>query len=507
MVRPGSEAIIKNTVCGWDITEGGKIILENYDASSAANGIFFYRGKIIAVNSRFNIISIPVRGSQKYTSELSNLNPGLIQRLLIEKNDGDDYLQLTNTIVNRWVVDAGDPVDPSFVDLVVKNSKLWGLWIWFCPGTDVGLSNIKPGIYPYWRMSDAWSLNGVDYDIELVNTTIEMFKLQTLGNARIENVSGVQVATRGSSFAYVKNSIIEASLILRGNEHVILENSEVQRGSVQLIEDRSDLQYVIGRGGVHYLEFRKAVIETPLEIASEYTRIKGEVTIHTRYAEVNWVFGIVEREFPVVILDSEGCPMENAQVEVISPEGNVICRKFTDQQGKALFNITFTKENYNKKWILNITADGMSISERVGFLTSTPILLTYFKPAEFIVTDLTIEPAEAQPMQKVKISVKVINVGEQSGTYVVYLFINGVMVDSQTVTLRGGESTTVNFSVTKEESGSYEVNVAGQRGTLVVKAVGISRGLYVSVALIVTAALVIIVLLRKASIGSLLAQE
>jgi len=300
----------------------------------------------------------------------------LIEHLVIEKNDKNDYLELINTTVNRWVADAGDPVNPSFVDLVVRNSKLWGLWIWFCPGTDVELSNIEPGIYPNWRMSDVWGLDGVGYDIELLDTTVEMFKLQILGNARIENVSGVQVATRGSSFAHVKNSIIQFNLILRGDEQVILEDTEVRDGLVQLIEDRSDLQYSIGRGGTHYLEFRRAVINAPFEIASDYTEIKGEVTILAGLQDVNWVFGIIDREFPIIVVDSDGHPIGDVQVEMVSPEGDVAWTGLTDDKGEIYPLIRFRKENYDKEWELKATADDLYASQRMGFLTNTPIMVS-----------------------------------------------------------------------------------------------------------------------------------
>lgn len=375
-VRPGSEVIIKNAVCGWDLNPDGKIVLENYDASSACNGIFFHGGKITAVNSTFNIISIPISGKNKYTLELNNLKPGFLEHVLIERNRGTAYLELLNSTVGMWAVDIGDPVNPSFVDLVVRDSRLWGLWIWFRLGTDVKLSNIRPGLYYYWRMSEVWHLDGVGYDIELVNTSIEMFKLQIVGNALIENVSGVQVATRGPSFAHVKNSTIQVNLILRGNEHVILEDTEVQGSIIQLIEDRSDLQYSIGLGGAHHLEFNRATIKVPFEIASNYTKIEGEVTIFVGLDEVNWVFGIVEREFPVIV-EFEGNPYPNAPLNLFDSSGSLIWKGKTDENGAALFNLTFMKENYTEKYRFFTKSQNRTISRKIGFLSDTPVVFSF----------------------------------------------------------------------------------------------------------------------------------
>ena len=90
-------------------------------------------------------------------------------------------------------------------------------------------------------------------------------------------------------------------------------------------------------------------------------------------------------------------------------------------------------------------------------------------PAKFTVTDLSMSPTEAEVKQKITISVKVTNVGEQTGSYTVDLKVNGVVVDTKTVALTGGESTTVMFELVKEEARIYDIEVSGLKGTLSVK--------------------------------------
>ena len=69
------------------------------------------------------------------------------------------------------------------------------------------------------------------------------------------------------------------------------------------------------------------------------------------------------------------------------------------------------------------------------------------KSAEFALTDLTITPTRVGVKQTVTISVEVTNIGEQAGIHSVDLKLNGVVVDTKTVSLKGGESVVVTFQV------------------------------------------------------------
>jgi hypothetical protein len=99
--------------------------------------------------------------------------------------------------------------------------------------------------------------------------------------------------------------------------------------------------------------------------------------------------------------------------------------------------------------------------------SGSPILPggTPLKPAEFILSDLTITPAEVEPGKEITNSVKVTNVGDLEGTHTVDLLVNGVKEQSKTVTLAGGVSTKVSFSVTKSTAGSYAVKVGALTGS------------------------------------------
>jgi len=90
-------------------------------------------------------------------------------------------------------------------------------------------------------------------------------------------------------------------------------------------------------------------------------------------------------------------------------------------------------------------------------------------PAEFQVTDLKVSPSEVSPGDEVTVQVKVTNIGSQPGTYTLSLKINGITQETKTVTLEPAASTTIEFTVTKQTSGTYTIEVADLTAQFTVK--------------------------------------
>ena len=84
------------------------------------------------------------------------------------------------------------------------------------------------------------------------------------------------------------------------------------------------------------------------------------------------------------------------------------------------------------------------------------------QPAVFSLSNLIIDPAEIATGESVTISVVITNTGEEEGNYTARLMIDGIMEDMELVTLAAGANQTVNFTVSSDTSGSYEVDVGGQ---------------------------------------------
>jgi hypothetical protein len=106
------------------------------------------------------------------------------------------------------------------------------------------------------------------------------------------------------------------------------------------------------------------------------------------------------------------------------------------------------------------------------------------RSAEFVLSVLTITPVEVQVGEEATISFLVTNVGDLEGTHTVDLLVNGVKEQSKTVTLAGGVSTKVSFSVTKSTAGSYAVKVGDLTGSFKVNVPGIPPG-YIAGALMI----------------------
>lgn len=89
-----------------------------------------------------------------------------------------------------------------------------------------------------------------------------------------------------------------------------------------------------------------------------------------------------------------------------------------------------------------------------------------WRPAEFRIENLEIDPEKVKPAEIVNISVDVANEGEREGTYTLNLWIDNVLENIKNELLPGGTSETVTFEVAREEPKTYEVKVSWSTGSL-----------------------------------------
>jgi len=90
-----------------------------------------------------------------------------------------------------------------------------------------------------------------------------------------------------------------------------------------------------------------------------------------------------------------------------------------------------------------------------------PVVPEPFTPTT---SNLFITPAEAETGETVTINVLVTNTGDVSGTHRVTLKIDNVVVDTEDVTLESGARRTVTFITSRDEAGTYAVDVNGLPG-------------------------------------------
>ncbi|MFC1905781.1 CARDB domain-containing protein [Chloroflexota bacterium] len=93
-------------------------------------------------------------------------------------------------------------------------------------------------------------------------------------------------------------------------------------------------------------------------------------------------------------------------------------------------------------------------------------------PANLDVKTLLIDPPEVSPEKEVVISVIVQNKStDQALSYdSLKLFINGTIEGTKLISLEAGESTTLNFTVSKKDTGNYVVQIGSKTGSFTVKA-------------------------------------
>ena len=151
----------------------------------------------------------------------------------------------------------------------------------------------------------------------------------------------------------------------------------------------------------------------------------------------------------------------------------------------------------------NEMPDSIEINDGSILLSLSPgvweisYVLPIVQPAEFAVSELSVNPTEFLVGGEVTVSVVVTNVGGVRDSYTVVLKVNQSTRDSETVTLGAGESTTVEFKVTEQTPGTYDVDVNGLAAEFTVKAVSQFPFLEVTAACAAGAAVLLFLFLRR----------
>jgi hypothetical protein len=112
--------------------------------------------------------------------------------------------------------------------------------------------------------------------------------------------------------------------------------------------------------------------------------------------------------------------------------------------------------------IVAIAAGSYYYLQNTGGLAAAP------KPAEFILSNLTINPLETYVGQPITISANVTNVGEEEGNCSANLAINDALKETKLIQLLGGESKIVEFIDTENNEGNYSVKIGDLNGTFTV---------------------------------------
>jgi len=99
----------------------------------------------------------------------------------------------------------------------------------------------------------------------------------------------------------------------------------------------------------------------------------------------------------------------------------------------------------------------VQIADLIGSVKAT--LESPTKPAEIQVTDLGISRTEAEVGETIIVSATATNIGDESGSFSLDLFVNNEKRETRTIQLASGETTTEEFEVIEEAEGTYLVKV------------------------------------------------
>lgn len=110
-------------------------------------------------------------------------------------------------------------------------------------------------------------------------------------------------------------------------------------------------------------------------------------------------------------------------------------------------------------------------------------VLSEAPPPFFALSNLAVSSTEVTSGQSTTVSVDVQNTGDVESSYVVKLKINGAVEETRDITLAGGDTTTVSFTVSKDTPGTYVAEIGGQSGefTVVESATSISWSVIITI--------------------------
>ncbi|MBS3787498.1 hypothetical protein KGY79_04785 [Candidatus Bipolaricaulota bacterium] len=312
---------------------------------------------------------------------LEGLRPGEKSDLSLTSKEGGS-LNLAETVVERnWHINLELPRK----EVTVRDSNIEMIWLKFPPSAAQARIKLPKGHIDRYTLGFDYPEPGLPYNLELVDTYIEQFKLETFGaNMAIESTKAMVHPYAGSDIE-IRDSVAHAMNIY-GMDRVKIIDSKVvgplKFGFKPELEGGYQIYNTeLGTGGTGNLIFDDAkLVNVPfIKMFGTHYEIEGDVKIFSpdSFDKVEWVKGTIKRSYPVIVRGAEGNTISNAKIRLLNTEGETVQELKTDSNGQASFPITFDKENYDNRWKVAATyPGGQEISKELGFLTSTPVVIS-----------------------------------------------------------------------------------------------------------------------------------
>lgn len=197
------------------------------------------------------------------------------------------------------------------------------------------------------------------------------------------------------------------------------------------------------------------------------------VEINATFTNVGDASGEVSIDFVPQAVDSSGIgddpvmpeiPDVSVQLNASETKTVTVGKSYNLERGTYEITPVFHTDNPNATFVSN---QGAALE-----ITSAP--------AEFTVTDATVETTSVTAGDSVQTTATVENTGGSDGTYTAELEVDGTVVDTKDVTVASGATETVSFSYTFTTAGEYTLAVGDQNAGTVSVSGGDDSGITVT---------------------------
>ncbi|MEM3731351.1 MAG: rhodanese-like domain-containing protein [Candidatus Bathyarchaeia archaeon] len=185
----------------------------------------------------------------------------------------------------------------------------------------------------------------------------------------------------GKSEAEIHDSRL-SFVVSHNDSNFVIYNSTISCG-LQLFEGQghgscimSQINYVEAKSFHGTLALNETVILGDLKMLDSQLYISGGVTFLNDSNIKEWKNGGVARNFDVIVINgTRNNPAQNVEVALLAQDNNLVWSGFTDNFGRASFNLTFSDENYTSIFRIELVKNQYRRAANVSFLSETPIVL------------------------------------------------------------------------------------------------------------------------------------
>jgi len=342
------------------------------------------------------------------------------------------------------------------------------------------LGGLKPGYFDFWNLRQNQTVQDVDYDLVLLNTSV--------GGWVLEMDYDAMVVVSNSSIDMMRLRFRETTTKINGlrsgfyetwsNGYITLENTSV---ALWIFHFFDSIIEVRGAEAGVYASGSSSISITNSNIESFWTGwfsgtvyfnqsnvVLGQILESGFYMLGNvaqlekdgeWIQSNVTRNYSIITTDISGNPMGNVELTLLDQNNTLVWVGTADSSSGTNFNLTFTDSNYTDTLRLEAVKGNLSGTQNVTFLSDTPVIVELGLHDDAITNAMPLKTVVGQGFP-VHMNVTPLNRGNFTETFNVTVYANNTKVEMQPVTLENDTSTTMTFTwnTTGSAYGNYTID-------------------------------------------------